>query len=904
MPVTSGTRFGSYEILSLLGAGGMGEVYRAHDAKLGRTIAIKVLPDALASDPDRLARFEREAKVLASLSHPHIAALYGFEEAEGRHLLVMELVEGETLAERLMRGPMTVDDALESAQQIADALESAHEKGIVHRDLKPANVKLTPDGRVKVLDFGLARLPEKDQPAASVNATNSPTLNALATQAGVILGTAGYMSPEQAKGALADHRSDMFSFGTVLYEMLTGRRAFHAETAAETMAAVLMKEPDFGALPPDVNPRITALLRRCLDKSPRRRWQAAGDLRAEIETIRTTPQMLPVSQGPALRPLWRRALPLVVCAAVSAAIAGGLVWRAATPTTRPAVVRFSIVGEGLPVGTPNFRTVSISPDGARIVFGDGDRLYLREMSSADVVPVAIAKQTLVGGATFSPDGKSIAFVSGFDRLLKRVAIGGGQVTALAPIEVPSSVSWETDDILLTLSNRIMRIRPDGGAPDTIITMAAGENASGARMLPDGRHVLFTVLKGTGDDGWNSAEVVVQELGSGSRKTIVEGGSARYLPSGDLVYSVGGVLFAAPFDLSGLALTGAPTRTVEGVARNGTVGALFEVSRNGSLVYIPGPATLTSAPAISDLVVTNGSGQVDVLKLTPGAFQTPRISPDGTRVAYVAIEGQANIWVYDLDARTAPRRLTFGGNNRHPLWSADGRYLVFQSDREGDLGIFRQLADVTGTAVERLTKPAMGTAHIPESWSRKDDLFLFSALDGPAATLWSYSVRDKTPAQVGNIRSSSALNAELSPDGRWIAYTLRGGEVTTAINIEPFPPTGERRQISSAADLAHHAVWSPDAGTLFFIPGAQPLVGVSVTHQPTLAVGDPHVWPGKLPNNTPFGAPRNFDIFPDGKRFIAPRFQNAQASRTGSPAPQVEVVVNWLEEFRARQTTSH
>ena len=904
MPVASGTRFGSYEILSLLGAGGMGEVYRARDAKLGRTIAIKVLPDGLASDSDRLARFEREAKVLASLSHPHIAALYGFEEAEGRHLLVMELVEGETLAERLMRGPMTVDEALESAQQIADALEFAHEKGIVHRDLKPANVKLAPDGRVKVLDFGLARLPEKDGTTASVNATNSPTLNALATQAGVILGTAGYMSPEQAKGALADHRSDVFSLGALLYEMLTGRRAFHAETAAETMAAVLMKEPDFSALPPDLDPRITALLRRCLDKSPRRRWQAAGDLRAEIESIRTTPQPLPVSMGRALaRPLWRRALPLVACGMVSAAIAGGLVWWAITPTTRPAVVRFSLtVAEGVTAGSAPFRTVSISQDGARIVYGDGDRLYLREMSSADVV--LVAKQLLVGGATFSPDGKSIVFLSSFDRMLKRVAIGGGPVTSLAPIEVPSSVSWETEDILLTLSNRILRIRPEGGAPDTIITMADGENARGARMLPDGRHVLFTLLKGTGDEGWNGAKVVVQELGSGSRKTIVEGSSARYLPSGYLVYSVGGVLFAAPFDLSGLALTGAPARAVEGVARNGTVGSLFEVSRNGTLVYVPGPGTLSSAPAISDLVVTNARGEVDVLKLTPGAFQTPRISPDGKRVAYVATEGQANIWVYDLDGRTAPRRLTFGGNNRHPLWSADGRYLVFQSDREGDLGVFRQLADVTGTAVERLTKPEMGTAHIPESWSRKDDLFLFSALDGPAATLWSYSFRDKTPTQVGNIRSSSTLNAELSPNGRWIAYTLRGGEATTAINIEPFPPTGERRQISSPADLGHHAVWSPDAGTLFFIPGAQPLVGVSVTHQPTLAVGDPHVWPGKLPNNTPFGAPRNFDIFPDGKRFIAPRFQNAQASLTGSPTPQVEVVVNWLDEFRARLTTNH
>jgi serine/threonine-protein kinase len=491
-------------------------------------------------------------------------------------------------------------------------------------------------------------------------------------------------------------------------------------------------------------------------------------------------------------------------------------------------------------------------------------------------------------------------VSGFDRLLKRVAIGGGPVISLAPIEIPSSVSWDTDDILLTLSSRIMRIRP--GRRRARHDHHHGDRGNRRRRAHASGWTAraLHVAEGHRRRCMEQCESRVQELGSGSRKTIVEGGSAHYLPSGYLVYSVGGVLFAAPFDLSGLALTGAPARTVEGVARVATLGSLFDVSRNGSLVYVPGPATLSSGPPISDLVVTNERGEADVLKLTPGAFQTPRVSPDGTRIAFVASEGQANIWVYDLDARSAPRRLTFGGNNRHPLWSADGRYVVFQSDREGDLGLFRQLADVTGTAVERLTKPAMGTAHIPESWSRKDDLFLFSALDGSAATLWSYSMRDKTPKQVGNIRSSSALNAELSPDGRWIAYTLRGGEVTTAINLEPFPPTGERRQVSSRSDLAHHAVWSPDAGTLFFIPGAQPLVGVSVTLEPALAVGDPHLWPGKLPNNTSFGAPRNFDIFPDGKRFIAPRLQNEQASLLVPPAPQVEVVVNWLEELRAGQ----
>jgi hypothetical protein len=394
--------------------------------------------------------------------------------------------------------------------------------------------------------------------------------------------------------------------------------------------------------------------------------------------------------------------------------------------------------------------------------------------------------------------------------------------------------------------------------------------------------------------------VAQAIDSGTRTTLVSaGGNARYLPSGHLVYARGGILFAAPFDAARLKVTGTAIPVLEGVARGATGGANFEVSSTGSLVYAPGPATLSSTQVISELTVLDEHGGLEVLKLPARAVASPRISPDGKRVVFEASDRQPSVWIYDLDQATSPRRLAFRGNNRYPIWSADGKYVVFQSDREGDLAIFRQLADVSGDTAERLTTPEKGTAHIPESWSKKDDLLLFSAVNGADATLGSFSMRERTATRVGNIRSSSPLNAEFSPDGRWIAYTQRGGEATTVVYVEPFPTTNARSQVSSVTELGHHAQWSPDGRTLFYIPGAQPLVGVSVTQQPALVFGNPLVWPGKLPNNSPFGAPRNFDLFPDGKRFIAPRSETAGIAAGGGTAPQLHIVVNWPEEWMAR-----
>jgi eukaryotic-like serine/threonine-protein kinase len=880
----------------------MGEVYRAHDSKLGRAVAIKLLPEAWAFDPERLARFEREARVLASLNHPHIAALYGFEEAAGRHLLVMELVDGETLADRLARGPMPVDEALNVAHQIAEALESAHEKGIVHRDLKPANVKITPEDRVKVLDFGLARLPDADNAASSATA-NSPTLSVLATQAGMIMGTAGYMSPEQAKGAVADHRSDMFSFGAVLYEMVTGRRAFHADTPAETMAAVLMREPDFGLLPPNLNPRITDLLRRCLDKHPRRRWQAAGDLRAEIEAVRTAPHSVASPSGPgaAPKPLWARAIPLAATAALASAVTGGLVVWSTPPVTRPPIVRFPIaLNEGDVFANTSTRPMAISPDGTRVVYASGGRLYSRELSKAQATPVPGTEQMVIAEPVFSPDSQSIVFVSIADRVLKRVGVGGGPPVTLGPVEIPFSLGWGGDAVFVAQSAGIMRIPDGGGNPETIVKLENGELARGPQLLPDGQTLLFTSIKGLGQENWNSAEIVAYSLGSGSRKIVRQGGgNGRYLTSGHLVYSQGGVLFAAPFDVTRLELSGPASPVLEGVSRSATGGAQFDISETGSLVYIEGPATLSSTPRLSDLVILDERGGAEVLKVPSGPHESPRISPDGTRVAFGSSDGpRADIWIYDLDAVTTPRKLTFGGNSQNPIWSADGRYVVFQSDRGGDLAVFRQLADVSGASAERLTTPSKGAAHIPESWSRQGDLLLFSDVSGGMATLWTYSLRDRAATQIRDVRSSAPLNAEFSPDGRWITYTVRGGSALTTIYVEPFPATGAKTSIPG--ELAHHPMWSPDGRSLFYVPGAQSVVAVSITKQPALGFGSPRTWSGKLPNITPFGEPRNYDLLPDGKRFIYTRVNTGGQIQEGGDTPQIRVVVNWAEELRARK----
>ena len=799
MTLAAGARLGPYEIVSALGAGGMGEVYRARDAKLNRNVALKVLPDVFALDPDRLARFKREAQVLASLNHPNIAAIYGFEESnpspgsgQGAVLaLVLELVEGPTLAERIAHGPIPVDEALPIARQIAEALEAAHEQGIIHRDLKPANIKVRPDSMVKVLDFGLAKALEPIS-APSADVTASPTITSPAmTGMGVILGTAAYMSPEQAKGRQADKRTDLWAFGAVLYEMMSGQRAFKGEDISDTLAAVLRQDIDWTALPASTPASVRRLIARCLDRDVKRRLRDIGEARIVLDDPAAAERAaggVPALATP--RPLWRRAIPIVL-----SAIMGGVLATAAmvyfTSSQAPLVVtRFPFtLGEGQSLRSTGRQAVAISPDGALMAYAAFPRLYLRFMSELEARP--IAEPASFGGfvtsPVFSPDSQSVAFWSSADQTLKKVAVGGGAAVPICRADRPLGVSWGTDGIVFGQPNKgIMRVSANGGTPEMLVSVKDGEEASSPQTLPGGETVLFTLATGTAPERWDKAQIVTHSLRSGERKTLVDGGSdGRYVPTGHLVYAIGGVVFARPMDVRRLEVTGGPVPIVEGVRRPDGA-AEFAFSSTGSLVYVPGPVSNTAAQ--SDLALIDRKGGVERLKLPPGLYQHPRASPNGTQIAFTTDDGkEAIVWIYELGGTASMRQLTFGGKNRFPIWSADGQRVAFQSDREGDLGIFWQRADGSGRA-DRLTKADQGTSHVPESWSPKEERFLFGVTKGSSVSLWTFSLLDKEATQFTDVQSSNPIQAAFSHDGRWVAYTVTEG-AATGIYVQPFPATG-------------------------------------------------------------------------------------------------------------------
>jgi eukaryotic-like serine/threonine-protein kinase len=527
MALTIGTQLGSHEINGLLGKGGMGEVYRARDLKLKREVAIKVLPEEFARDAERLARFRREAEVLASLNHPNIAAIYDFQEVGETCFFVLEVVEGETLGERIARGPIPVEEAIDIGTHICEALEAAHEKGIVHRDLKPANVKITPDGRVKVLDFGLAKAMET--PKASPTLSNSPTLSLAATQGGLILGTAAYMSPEQAKGFQADARCDIFSFGSVMYEMLTRRQAFYGETVGDILASVIAREPDLNLIPPDLNPRLQELLQRCLQKNPKRRWQAIGDLRAELESIAAAPRLVPTATAITVRsrPLWRRAIALFG-ALVLAVIVGFLAWQL-KPAAPSLVTRFALV---LPSDQTMLRTPShllaISPDGTKVVYGASGQLFLREMSQMETKPIQGTAGSDAVRPLFSPDGQWVGFYSFRDSALKKIPISGGSAITICKTNAAATAQWDGDQILFYDPERgILRVADQGGEPRVLIPNPSDGSAYYPRVLDHGRAVLFTLTRRGGGD-WDQAQIVVQSLVSGERKIIAHGSDDRYV----------------------------------------------------------------------------------------------------------------------------------------------------------------------------------------------------------------------------------------------------------------------------------------------------------------------------------------------------------------------------------------
>jgi serine/threonine-protein kinase len=899
MTLTSGARIGPYDVLDSIGAGGMGEVYRARDSRLGRDVALKVLPDAFAGDAERLARFEREAQLLAALNHPHIASIYGVEEAGGVRALVLELVTGDTLAERLEQGAIPFDEAVPLARQIAVALEAAHEQGIIHRDLKPSNIKITPGGTVKVLDFGLAKLGEpaggSSAGTARPMASQSPTITspAMMTGVGLILGTAAYMAPEQAKGRPADRKSDIWSFGCVLYEMLTGKRSFDGEDVSETMAAVIRADPDWSRLPASTPPHVRTLLRRCLQKDPRKRLPDIGAARLELDDDQIEAAASPAPAVVA-RPWWRRALPAVTSALIAGVVAGFLVW-SLVPVPDRSVTRVVLAGlDGVKqFSTLNYRVLDFSSDGNSLVFAADSQLYVKSKDDFAARPIPGTQDaTTVLSPTFSPDGNQIAFVTGSDRMLKRIAANGGVAVPVTPLAtVPFGITWGPDDtILIGQASGIMQVKSTGGEAKRLVELGEGEISSGPQMLP-GNRVLFTLGKGIDVDRWDRASIVVQPLPSGPRQTIVEGGSdGRYVGTGHIVYAVGGTLFAVPVDPDRLTRTGPAVSIVQGVRRSPllttrTAVAQFAFSSKGDLAYVPGSVASAAAGRLTLIEPSGARQSVDV---PPARYEAPRISPDDTRVAVVA---DGNIFVREMATRRMPQ-LTLTGRNRFPVWVGNDR-IAFQSNREGDTAIFWQRADGADAAT-RLTTPEKGTSHVPESWSLRHNVLLYSVIEDKSGdvSLWEYSMTEKKATRIGKATSTRQFNAEFSPDGRFIAYTLRTGGVS--IRAEPFPPTGVDYMVS-ARDTGHHPLWSRDGKRLMYFPGAGPLVSVDVNTAGVFRFGNPMKVAAGVPLNVSADAARNVDLFKDGRFIMTDDGQGADgAFATGV---EIRVVMNWFEELK-------
>jgi eukaryotic-like serine/threonine-protein kinase len=914
----TGQNIGPFHIVGKLGEGGMGEVYRARDTRLKRDVALKILPASFAMDADRLARFQREAEVLASLNHPNIAAIYGLEEGPvpdfasgassgkeaGRHMraLVMELVEGETLADRIARGPIPMDEALPIAKQITEALEAAHEQGITHRDLKPANIKVRPDGTVKVLDFGLAKLAESPGSSTS-DASLSPTITspAMMTGVGVLLGTAAYMSPEQAKGKSADKRSDIWAFGCVLYEMLTGRPSFPGDTIAEVLASVLKSDADLTLLPAHLNPKITELLRRCLAKDPKRRWHAAGDVRMEIEAILADPDGLTVRAdlSAARGPLWKRAVPFAAIAVVAAALSAAVVWNV-RPAPAASIARLSIVlPDGQLLTRSGRHNIAVSPDGQNIVYVANKQLYLRAMGDVEARPIRGTSQD-VNTPFFSPDGLWIGFFSVDDGTLKKIATTGGAPVTITRIANPFGAMWDTDDRIIVGQGAqgIVRISANGGMPETIVNVRDGEQAHGPQMLPDGEHVLFTLAKGTAqvESRWDQAQIVVQSLRSGERTILINGGSdARYVPTGHIVYALGNDLLAVPFDERSLTVTRGPVPILGGVGRPApaNTGATYlSFSQSGALAYFVSDADIRAGRSLGTV---DRKGVFAAMPTPRQAYADPRISPDGKQLAVsVASDTEAaNIWIYDVIGALAPRRLTFGGANFSPAWMPDGRRVIFISNRDDNLNaIYWQAADGSGSA-ERLTDPkAVQPTQVRPSADGETVVYRDAKGDGD---IWVLSLEgDRKPHAVISGPGNQS-DASLSPDGRWMLYTSNETG-RTGIFVQPFPPTGAKYQITKSS--FNDPLWSPDGRQIFCIEllseGGFRLAAVDVRTESGFTYANPtrlldkmavEVAPGVWP----------YDVTLDGRQFVV--FGHTADSDPATEGREIRVTLNWFEELK-------
>ena len=885
MPINTGTRLGSYEILAQIGAGGMGEVYQAHDTKLGRDVAIKVLPEAFAHDAERLARFQREAKMLAALNHPNIATIHGLELTNGTSYLVMELVSGKTLADRVKReGALPVEEALKIAVQIAEALEAAHEKSIIHRDLKPANVKVTPEGKVKVLDFGLAKAFADD--AANDDPSNSPTLSVAATMHGVILGTAAYMSPEQARGKAVDKRTDIWAFGCVLYEMLTGKQAFEGDAVTEILAAVLKEEPDWLALPAATPAQIFGLLRRCLQKDKTLRMQAAGDARIEMQEALTTPAAEPhnaaISQA---APGWRRAAVLALAAVGFLTLGGVAVWYL-KPSSQHLGQSPAHLTVALPPGdqlTNANLPLEISADGTDLVYvaerGGVRRLYLRVLGDPDAKPIPGTEGA--HDPFLSPNGRWVGFFA--QGKMKKVSIDGEAPITLCDAGVGGGASWGADDTIVFSPGRdsgLWRVPAEGGQPQVLTTpdLAKGEYSHRyPQILPAGKGVVFTSLSGF---GWDESRVEVLRLDTKEQRVLVRGGhTGRFVPSGHLIYYRAGSLLAVPFDLARLQVIGAAPVTVAGGVRQsaGTVGGEYSISSGGTLVYVPANPRQFE----SQLVWVDRQGKVEPIPAPLRAYSSPALSRDGKQVAVTIRSDIEQLWTYDLSRGTLTQLTSEQSSSRDPIWTRDSKRIAYRSNKVGEWNLFWRPSDGSD-AEERLT--ATDNNQIPASFSPNDQLLAFDEDNRSKGSqigvveLSDHRARPflQVPAYAGR--------PQFSPNGRWMAYESdeSGG---SEVYVQAFPGPGGKWQVSVRG--GGDPRWNLNGRELFYVNDDKMMV-VDVVTSSSFSAGTPKML---LEDQDFINAA--WDVSPNGQRFLIVKPMEQQA------ATQIDVVLNWFEELKRR-----
>jgi eukaryotic-like serine/threonine-protein kinase len=886
MSLTPGSRIGVYQLVTAIGKGGMGEVYRARDTKLQRDVAIKVLPDLFARDPERLARFAREARTLAALNHPHIAQVYGVEDTA----LIMEFVDGEDLSQRISQsGRIPIEDALPIALQIAEAIEAAHEQGIIHRDLKPANIKVRPNGTVKVLDFGLAKAfipPDSNAvPGGAASIENSPTITSpfQMSQLGVILGTAAYMAPEQAKGKPLDKRVDIWAFGCVLYEMLTGQRPFAGEDVTDTLAAIVRADPDWAALPPDTPPSIRRLLRRCLEKDRRERLPDIGAARLELKDARADETGARAQSASEVRP--RAVVPwLLVTAAALAVIAIGVYAWSRPPLPDTPDYRSAIIPPaGLTVAP--VRRLQISPDGRRLAFVAPDAsgrtvLWVRPLNDVQALPLV---GTGGAGAPFwSPDSQWIGFQA--EGKLKKIAATGGTVTTLSDAGDSPPATWNRDDVILfTGPGQVLLRVPAGGGPPVVVTRLRSEAGERIHLspffLPDGRHFLYSIGAGAS----TASTVQVGSLDGGEPTRLLEGTTAQYA-NGHILFLRGSTLMAQRFDPDRLALSGDPVRVAQDIQINLATGTgAFSVSQTGVLVFQSGPSVGTR------LTWLDRAGKPLGLLGDAGPYADVQLSPDGkwASATRTSESGHSDVWLFDI-ARNLARRFTFdAAGGFDALWvPGPGTRLAYASRRDKAADLFQKPVDGTGEEEVLLRD---GNDKYPVSFSPDGRFLLYSIpVSGGRGRLWILPIIDRKPFEFlpGAPQQSSA---EISPDGRWIAYVSVADDGMRRVYVASFPEGGGKREIF--ADGGETPRWRADGKELYFTQAGKLMAVDMDTTGLALEVGRPQALFEVLVLAPALGTRSTYAVSRDGQRFLFNTWDS------GAALTPITLVVNWPATLR-------